>query len=75
MNTMLDDGTFEKFQGATSTVLGAGQLIIYYVIATALSNMYPSWTLVVYGVSGLFGLEALLMLGFGLFMLYIGVTS
>jgi len=72
---MNDNGTFEKIQGAVATGFGAGQLILYYIIATALSNMYPAWTLVIYGVAGLFGLEALIMLGFGLLMLYAGVKQ
>lgn len=72
---MHDDGTFEKLQGGIATVMGAGQLLLYYIIATALSNIYPGWTLVIYAVAGLFGLEALLMLGFGLLMLYAGAKQ
>lgn len=72
---MSGNGAFETIQGAIATVFGAGQLGLYYIISTALANMFPSWSLVIYGVAGLFGLEALLMLGFGIIMLYVGVKS
>jgi len=68
-------GEFETVQGAIATVFGAGQLILFYIIAKGLTSMFPAWSMVIYGVVGLFGLEALIMLAFGLILLYAGVTA
>lgn len=66
---MRDDNTFEIIQGTAATILGAGQITIYYLIAKILVGMYSAWSIIIWGVAGLLGLEALLMLGFGLIML------
>jgi len=70
----MSDGFFTG-QGIIATILGAGQLTAYYFIAKTLAAMYPAWHVIVWAVAGLFGLEALLMLGFGLLMLAAGLSD
>jgi len=56
----MSDGFFTG-QGIIATILGAA--------------IYPAWHVIVWAVAGLFGLEAILMLGFGLIMLAAGLSD